>query len=125
MCWQKTATARGEARDGGGGHGGVQTLAASRLRADRDHTTQLQAQAAAGSQSRAARAAQITGRATPAMGLPDALPGAAPRRLAGKSQAGRALVPRRRAGAATAERRRKRVSHLRVVRQAPVAANQV
>jgi putative transposase len=45
--------------------------------------------------NRELRAAQITGRGAAAPGLPDALPGTAPRRLAGKSQKSRAGGSRR------------------------------
>jgi putative transposase len=45
----KTATARGEAKDGDGSDGGPSSLAASRLRVDRDHATRVSTFAQAGS----------------------------------------------------------------------------
>jgi hypothetical protein len=40
-CWQKTATVRGEAKAGDGSDGATSSLAASRLRVNRNHATRV------------------------------------------------------------------------------------
>jgi putative transposase len=48
-CWQKTVTARGEAKDGSGSDSEPSSVAASRLRVDRNYVTRVSSPARPGS----------------------------------------------------------------------------
>src|SRR5215831_2127605 len=99
-CWQKTATARGEAADGGGGYGNPSSVGASRLRAHRDYTTRVSVGVGGGPQPGVAGAAAGAGGRAAPVGLPAVVSGPVSRRLRSQSQARGAVVPGRRTIAA-------------------------